>query len=468
MIVDFQHHYTPKELFKDKPVDGKTLNYEATVGSLPVFDEKGKTIADVMYIAYTMPGANRSVTFALNGGPGASSVYLNFGAIGPKRVQFGAEGNSPSDPANPIDNAGSWLDFTDLVFIDPVGTGFSRPVGKAEEAKKKFYTTSADIEYLSRIIYDWSRRNDRSASPKLIVGESYGGFRAPRIAHLLQTRHGVGINAIVLVSPVLDFEGRRGGHSPLLYANVLPSLAAAALERNGSVPSRAALKDIEEQARLDHLADLMRGPRDKEAVDRVVARVVRATGLPEETVRRYGGRLGGGAYVREMNRAQGRIASSYDASVTGYDPDPSSANSRYEDPFTGVLRAPMTTAMTELYATKLGWRPDRPYVMQSSEAHGAWLWLNSPNAPESVGDLRNVLALNERLRVLVAHGFTDLVTPYLATERVLAQLPPFGDATRVRLMVYPGGHMFYSRDASRAAFRDDAQRLLEEALVPVP
>ena len=118
-------------------IGGKTITYDATVGTLPVLDEKGKTIADVMYIAYVVPGANRPVTFALNGGPGASSVYLNFGAIGPKRVQFGAEGNSPSDPATPIDNPGTWLDFTDLVFIDPVGTGFSRarsPRRRGEEA----------------------------------------------------------------------------------------------------------------------------------------------------------------------------------------------------------------------------------------------------------------------------------------------------------------------------------------------
>ena len=180
------------------------LGYDATVGSLPVLDEKGKTIADVMFIAYTVPGANRPVTFALNGGPGASSVYLNLGAIGPKRVQFGAEGNSPSDPATPIDNPGTWLDFTDLVFIDPVGTGFSRARVGEDEAKKKFYATGADIEYLSRIIYDWLVKNDRLMSRKYLVGESYGGFRGPRITHFLQTRLGVAMNGVVLVSPYLD------------------------------------------------------------------------------------------------------------------------------------------------------------------------------------------------------------------------------------------------------------------------
>src|ERR1700757_4854905 len=140
---------------------GRTLNYDATVGSLPVLDEKGKTVASVMFIAYTVPGAGRPVTFALNGGPGASSVYLNLGAIGPKRVQFGAAGDSPSDPAVLRDNPGTWLDFTDLVFIDPVGTGYSPPLLKQEETDKPFFTIDGDLAYLSRVVYDWLQKNGR-------------------------------------------------------------------------------------------------------------------------------------------------------------------------------------------------------------------------------------------------------------------------------------------------------------------
>ncbi len=177
-----------KTVHQSMMLDGRELKYDATVGSLPVLDEKGKTIASVMFTAYTMPGANRPVTFALNGGPGASSVYLNLGAIGPKRVQFGADGDSPSDPATPIDNAGTWLSFTDLVFIDPVGTGFSYAQVSEDEAKKHFYNPKSDVEYLSRIIFDWLVKNERLTSRKYLVGESYGGFRGPRITHFLQTR----------------------------------------------------------------------------------------------------------------------------------------------------------------------------------------------------------------------------------------------------------------------------------------
>ena len=170
------------------------MAYTATVGSLPVRDEHGKRIADVVYTAYVAegPGAGRPVTFAFNGGPGAASCYLNLGAIGPKRVQFGANGDSPSDPAALRDNAGSWIDFTDLVFIDPVGTGFSRSLLNEDETKKRFYAVQPDIEYLSRIVYDWLLKNGRLQSPKYVVGESYGGFRGPRITHYLQTKLGVG------------------------------------------------------------------------------------------------------------------------------------------------------------------------------------------------------------------------------------------------------------------------------------
>ena len=234
-------------------VDGRKIGYEATVGSLPVLDEKGKTIADVMFIAYTVPGKDRPVTFALNGGPGASSVYLNLGALGPKRVQFGAEGDSPSDPAIAVDNAGTWLDFTDLVFIDPVGTGFSRARVPEAEAKKKFYSTDADIDYLSRIIYDWLVKNDRLTSRKYLVGESYGGFRGPRITHALQTRLGVAISGLVLVSPYLDPAASDNGDlSPLPWMLTLPSIAAANLERHGKLTD-AAMADIIAYTRGDYV-----------------------------------------------------------------------------------------------------------------------------------------------------------------------------------------------------------------------
>ena len=185
-------------------LDGKTLKYTVTVGALPTRDKDGKVAGQVVVTAYTVEGENRPVTFALNGGPGASSVFLNFGAIGPKHLQAGNEGDSPSDPTTLKDNPGTWLDFTDLVFIDPVGTGFSRAEVPEDQAKKLFYSTEPDIEYLSRVIYDWLVKNDRLSSRKYFVGESYGGFRGPRITYYLQSQLGVAMNGVVLVSPYLN------------------------------------------------------------------------------------------------------------------------------------------------------------------------------------------------------------------------------------------------------------------------
>ena len=186
-------------------LDGKTLKYTVAVGALPVRDSEGKEAGEVVVTSYTVDAPNRPVTFAFNGGPGASSVYLNFGAIGPKHLDAGNEGESPSDPTELVDNPGTWLDFTDLVFIDPIGTGFSRSLVPEAETRKLFYSTAPDIEYLSRVVYDWLVKNDRLSSRKYLVGESYGGFRGPRVTHsYLQSQLGVALNGVVLVSPYLN------------------------------------------------------------------------------------------------------------------------------------------------------------------------------------------------------------------------------------------------------------------------
>jgi len=243
-------------------VAGKTLNYTATIGSLPVRDEKGKKIAEVVFAAYTLDGPRdpkRPITFAFNGGPGAASVYLNLGAIGPKRIQFGAQGNSASDPAALVDNPGTWMDFTDMVFIDPVGTGYSRSLVDEAETKKRFFQVKPDIEYLSRIVFDWLVKNGRMASPKYVVGESYGGYRAPAIARFLQAELGVGPSGVILVSPYLDARtGVAEDLSPIPWMINLPSMAAANYERQGKALSPALLSEVEAYTRGEFAVDLMK------------------------------------------------------------------------------------------------------------------------------------------------------------------------------------------------------------------
>ena len=466
-------------------VGSRVVRFTATAGALPISNSQGRVLAEISYVAYTLDGSERRtrpVTFAFNGGPGSASTWLHLGGLGPWRLPLTAEMARPSALPTLLPNAETWLDFTDLVFIDPVGTGYSAIVtdsaaqgagasggrgggsGNREEGGPRwFYSINGDVESLAEFIQSWLKRSDRLASPKMLVGESYGGFRAPRITHLLQRQRGVGINAMVLVSPVLDFESRRGGHLPLYYVKMLPSISAAAIERKGQQVSRSSLEAAEKYARGDYLLDLMRGPRDAAAVERIVGRVADLSGLSTEAVRRHGGRLGGSAYMREVYGAERKVASLYDVSMSGFDPYPSAPGSRFDDPFTTGLNAPMTSAMIELYA-RLGWRVDRTYTMLSSETNRAWVWSNTPSAPESISSLKEALSLDPRLRVLVTHGFTDLVTPYLASSVLLDQLPDYGEAGRVALAVYPGGHMHYSRDGSRAALRQDAERLLADTL----
>ena len=249
-------------------VDGKTLHYTATVGVIPVYNQTDPNkleakSGEVVCTSYILDGVadktDRPVTFALNGGPGAASVYLNFGAIGPKHIQFAEQGDSPSDPARLTDNPGTWLPFSDLVFIDPIGTGFSRSLVAAAETKKFFYSTTPDIEYLSRVIYDWLVKNGRLQSRKYLVGESYGGYRGPRITHYLQGQLGVAMNGVVLVSPYLNpWIGGNGEISPLPWMMTLPAITAAHLEREHQLTADR-MKEVIAYTRGQYVTDLLAG-----------------------------------------------------------------------------------------------------------------------------------------------------------------------------------------------------------------
>lgn len=454
-----------KSVRQSVTLDGRELKYDATVGSLPVLDEKGKTIASVMFTAYIVPGANRPVTFALNGGPGAASVYLNLGAIGPKRVQFGAEGDSPSDPATPIDNPGTWLSFTDLVFIDPVGTGFSYSQVPEDEAKKHFYNPKADVEYLSRVIFDWLVKNERLTSRKYLVGESYGGFRGPRITHFLQTRLGVAMNGEVLVSPFLDPAASNNRDlSPLPWMLTLPSISAANLERQGKLTD-AAMAAVVEYTRTEYVQDLLKGRADAQAVERIVKRVTELSGLDPNFVRRSGGRLETQAYLREVYRSEGKLGSRYDSNVTAYDPFPFAPVQETNDPILDSIIAPTTTAMVDFVTHTVGWKYSGRYNALSYEVNN--LWTDSPDKEKqanglehgSAKELRESVAIDPKMRVLIVHGWDDLSCPFMASVLIVDQMPMMGNADRVQVKEYPGGHMFYSRPQSQALLKSDVMKM---------
>jgi len=443
-------------------LDGKPLHYTATVGTLPVFDKDGKKSGEVVFTSYIIEGAGRPVTFAMNGGPGAASVYLNLGAIGPKRVKFGDEGDSPSDPAVLSDNQGTWRDFTDRVFIDPIGTGFSRSLVNAAETKTQFFGVDADIHYLSRVIYDWLVKNGRLGSRKYFVGESYGGYRGPRITHYLQSQLGVALNGVVLVSPYLNpAQDENGDLSPIPWMLTLPSITAARLERQHKLTPQA-MQQVIAYTRGEYATDLLKGRSDPQAMTRLVKRVTEMTGLEEEFVRRAGGRLEIGAYLREVFREQGKIGSVYDSNVTSYDPFPFAPYQRSNDPLLESIIAPTTTAMVDFVTRVVGWKTDARYNALSYDVSGQWERDSRSLHAGAVPDLRQSVAADPRIRFLIAHGWNDLSCPFMGSVLTVDQMPLMGDPSRVSVREYPGGHMFYSRADSQTALRKDVQEMFSK------
>ncbi|WP_232823644.1 S10 family peptidase [Dyella sp. C9] len=441
-------------------VGGRTLSYEATVGTIPVRDATGKKIAEVVYTAYTVPGSDprRPVTFAFNGGPGASSVYLNMGAIGPKRIQFGVEGDAPSDAAVTKDNPNTWLDMSDLVFIDPVGTGYSRSLVDEDQTKKDFYSTEADIQYLSRVVYDWLVKHGRLRSPKYVMGESYGGYRAPRIAYALQTKMGVGVNGLVMVSPYLDPAAIGDGDalSPLPWMINLPSMTAAHLESQGRL-TPAAMADVEGYVRTQFVTDFLAGRSDPGAISRMVQKVSAYTGLDPALVAKLDGRVDIDTYLREVHRNEKKIGSVYDSNVTAFDPFPGSAERQSGDPILDALLAPTTSAMADFITREVGWKTDAHYEALSFAVNKAWDRGAADDKP--VADLRKAIGNDPHMKVLIVHGYNDLSCPFFTSRLIIDQMPSFGQAQRVKLAVYPGGHMFYSRPGSAESFKADAAEL---------
>jgi carboxypeptidase C (cathepsin A) len=433
-------------------LDGKTLNYTATVGALPSRDAHGRKTGEIVFTAYVLDcqhRRSRPITFAFNGGPGAASVFLNLGAIGPRRVQFGDRGDSPSDAVVLKDNPGAWLDFTDLVFIDPVATGYSRSLLEPEETDKVFFTVQGDVACLSRIIYDWLSQYGRMASPKYVVGESYGGFRAGAVTHHLQTVMGVGVSGLVIISPLVD--GRMIGdpdNTPLSWAATLPSMAAARYELSDKTPTPELMAEVEAYARTDFALDLLRGVRDEAAVERIVAKVAQYTGFDPAVVRRMGGRIDSRAFLREMHRDQGRLGSWYDPNITGFDPYPLAPSQRTGDPILMGIHAPTTSAMVDFVTREVGWKVDSHYEALNPDVYKRWErnWLGSVAL---ASPLREALAVDPKLKALIAHGYGDLSCPYFQSMMMVDQIPRMGPDDRLQVKVYPGGHMFYSRPNSQ-------------------
>jgi carboxypeptidase C (cathepsin A) len=447
--------------------DGHDLRYTATAGTLPLRNDKGEDQAQIFYLSFMLDGVadatQRPVTYAFNGGPGASSAYLDIGAVGPRVLDFGPDGALPPAVAHVVDNPDTWLPFTDLVFIDPVGTGYSHATGHNEEIARHFWTVREDVAALASVIRLHATRTDRLTSPIYLVGESYGGFRTARLSHYLVTKEGIDLAGIVMISPVIDFQLMGEEQTDILpWALRLPSYAAAAMAIGGPLDP-AALAPVERFAMGPYLTALAAGTTEPDQTGKAYAEVARLTGLDAASIARWHGRIPLDAYIKGIHREQGDIISRYDGAVAAPDADPWGYGVE-DDPILAGIFAPFDEAFVSYARDELGFKTEQPFILLSNEVNEHWRWHDGGGwgAIGSSDALRRALVLKPNMRVLIAHGMTDLQTPYMMSRFIVDQLPPAA-RNRVTLKLYDGGHMMYLRNGSRHRLAADAAAFYDEA-----
>ncbi|MBI3410043.1 MAG: peptidase S10 [Planctomycetes bacterium] len=443
---------------------GQKLEYEATAGTILLKEEEGKPMASFFYVAYTKLNsdlAKRPITFSFNGGPGSSSVWLHMGAYGPKRVLLSDEGEALKPPARIVDNEGSILDVTDLVFIDPVSTGFSRAA--EEKDAKKFHGVEEDLQAVGEFIRLYSTRNGRWQSPKYLSGESYGTTRAAALVQQMQSRHAMSFNGVILVSAVLNFETIAfNDGNDLPYPLFLPGYTATAWHHkklSQSFPSdlKTMLAEVEKFAVEEYTVALMKGSTLSDAERQNVARKLAFfTGLSEDYILRADLRIDGQRFMRELLRKDGATVGRFDSRYAG-----KSGNNNAERPDTDfsyhAVHGPYSTALQTYLRQDLNFQSDLPYEILTGRVQ-PWNYGAAANnrylnvAPR----LRDAMTANKYLRVFVANGYYDLATPYFATEYTFNHLG--GDKSlseRVTMGFYEAGHMMYTHRPSLRKLRED-------------
>jgi len=447
----------PDDAVSDKEitVGGRKIVYTATAGTLALFDQTGEKSAAVFYTAYVAKNADtarRPITFAFNGGPGAASAYLNLGLAGPRIVDFGPDGRDGA-AAKLVDNADSWLAFTDLVMIDPIGSGWSR-TAKPDDAKG-FWNVRSDANVLAKVIALYVAKNSRGGSPKYLLGESYGGFRAVKVAGALQNDQGVVVSGIVMLSPMLEASFQWGSSQYALGAALqFPTLVATELERTKKFTPEA-LAAAERFAMTEYLTTLAGRAPTGDRAKAFYGRIGELTGIPVEEVTKARGWVRN-AYLQHL-RANGLTASSYDGTFAIPDPYPESVRRQGSDPILDGFTRALAGAFVSYARDELGFKTDMTYNLLAHEVSSKWDWGNRRDPPGVSDDLRELLALVPSFRFMVAHGRTDFVTPYGVSRYVLDHLPDIGAPDRAQLKLYRGGHMFYFNADSRRAFTADVK-----------
>lgn len=474
--------------------DGQSLHYRATAANMPMRDENGKLKATVFFVAYekespsdipatssspsdpaaaTQPACkdpeHRAITFVFNGGPGAAAVWLHLGAAGPRRVALAEDGQPLPPPYRLEENPSTWLDATDLVFIDPVGTGFSRPA--EGEKSEQFYGVKEDIAWVADFIRLYTTQYERWSSPKFLAGESYGTTRAAGLSEYLLDRYGITLNGIILISSVLEFQTlqtREGNDLP--YWLYLPSYTAIAwyhkkLPADLMEDQFKTLQEVEPWAMDTYAPALARG--DSLAADQrqaIVTRLARYTGLPADLIDRCNLRIAPRVFQKELLRGQRLLIGRFDARITGYDIEPMSTGPAY-DPSQSPYFAAYSSTFNDYVRRTLKYQSVLPYEVLTGRVQ-PWKMGEPGEGYLSVADdLRSAVAKNPYMKVLFASGYYDLATPYFSTNYTINRLD-IGPQARQNIThtFYQGGHMMYHQRLSLAKLKADVATLIRSAI----
>ncbi len=451
---------------------GQTIHYTATTGTLVLREEDGTAKASFFFVAYTqndiVASNQRPLTFSFNGGPGSSSVWLHLGILGPRRVQMDAEGQAPPPPYQLVDNDYSILDQTDLVFIDPVSTGYSRS-GPDKDAKD-FHGVKQDIESVAEFIRLYTSRYKRWGSPKYLIGESYGTTRAAGLAGHLLDEHGLYLNGIMLISVILNFQTVLfdiGNDLPfILY---LPTYAATAwyhqrLSDDLQTDLSDILQEVEDFATGEYALSLLKGDK-LSSTDRaqIAQRLARYTGLSPQYIQSTDLRINIHRFVKELLRNEGRTVGRFDSRLKGIDRDSAGASFDYDPSYVSV-QGVYTALMNDYVRTELSFESDLPYQILSS-LYQTWDYSDYKNKYLNLAEtLREAMTKNPYLKVFVANGYYDLATPYFATQYTFDHLSLDRSLQKnISMSFYEAGHMMYTHRPSLENLRQDLEAFIKSA-----
>lgn len=453
--------------------DGTTVNYTATAGYQFLRNEDGETRAKIFFVSYakdeeTNP-AKRPLTFAFNGGPGSASLWLHMGALGPKRILMSDEGAALKPPYQVVDNEYSWLKFTDLVFIDPVMTGFSRPAEGVD--KKEFTGFKNDIESVGKFIRLYTSKNERWNSPKFLAGESYGTTRASGLSGFLQDRYGMYLNGIVLISQITNFQTARFSRgNDLPYPLFLPTYAATAWY-HGKLSDefkdlRQLLKEVEDFAMNEYTLALMKGDLLSETERQAIAKKLsKYTGLSEKYVLESNLRIIISRFTKELRRDEGITVGRLDTRFKNSDYDAAGEHYEFDPSYNGAIYGPFTMAVNDHLTRFLNFKSDLPYEILTGRVR-PWSYSNVENQFLNVAEtLRNAMHKNRDLKVLVCGGYYDLATPYFAAEYTINHL--FLDKSlrdHIQMKLFEAGHMMYIHKPSLVQLTKDVQDFYRDGL----